>query len=151
MAEEAKEATKESDTSSGSVPTGVATSSDGPNGPFPEELRSWNWGAFLLSWIWAIGHNVWLGLLALVPYIGVIMVFILGFKGNEWAWQHRKFESVEQFKAVERAWTKAGVIVFVISLVVMIATAFLAVRYGRVDTFRGEVNYPSNDSSPPTE
>lgn len=142
---ETKETTEESSPPASNVPTGVTTNSDGPNGPFPTELQGWNWSAFLLSWIWAIGHNVWLGLLALVPYIGVIMVFILGFKGNEWAWQHRKFESVEQFKAVELAWTKAGVIVFVISLVVMIATVFLAVRYGRVDIYRGEVNYPSND------
>jgi len=62
-----------------------------------------------MNWIWAIGMQTWIGLLALVPYAGFIMAIVLGVKGNEWAWQNRKWESVEQFNNVQRVWTIWGV------------------------------------------
>lgn len=99
------------------APTGVTPSAGGPNGPFPEELRGWNWGAFFLNWIWAIGNSVWIGLLALLGPIALIMAIILGIKGNEWAWQNRKFESVEQFKKVQKAWAIWGLVLFLISII----------------------------------
>lgn len=109
------------------APTGVTTSATGGgiNGPFPAELNHWNWGAFLLSWIWAIGNQTWIGLLALIPYVNFVVAIVLGVKGNEWAWQHRKFESVEQFKAVQSAWTKWGVILLVLGFVLGIAAGVL--------------------------
>ena len=97
------------------------------NGPLPEELKGWNWGAFLLNWIWAIGHNVWIGLLALIPYVGIVMAIVLGIKGNEWAWQNRQFSSVEQYKEVQKAWTKWGIIVLIISVVIGIIVSVLGV------------------------
>lgn len=104
-------------------PTPVASTpssgSGGLNGPFPQELAKWNWGAFFLSWIWGIGHSVWIALLALIGPLGLIMMFVLGVKGNEWAWQYRKFESVDQFKAVQKAWAKWGVILFILELVLL--------------------------------
>jgi hypothetical protein len=36
------------------------------------------------------------------------MPFVLGAKGNEWAWKNKTWESVEQFKRVQRAWSIAG-------------------------------------------
>lgn len=45
------------------------------------------------------------------------MPFYLGVKGNELAWEHRKFESVEQFKEVQRKWMYWGIGVFVASIV----------------------------------
>lgn len=87
------------------------------NGPFPEELNKWNWGAFFLNWIWAIGNKTWIGLLAISP-ISVIMYIILGIKGNEWAWQNRKFESVEQFKKVQKAWSIWGLIIFLVLIII---------------------------------
>lgn len=103
------------------APTGVSSSTaPGLNGPLPAELGGWNWGAFLLSWIWAIGNQVWLGLLALVPLgpLPLIIAIFLGIKGNELAWNARKFESVEQFKAVQSAWAKWGVILFILSILI---------------------------------
>jgi hypothetical protein len=87
------------------------------NGPLPEELKGWNWGAFLLSWIWAIGHNVWIGLIALFGPASLVMSIILGIKGNEWAWQYRQFKSLDEFKEIQKAWTKWGIIVAVAQLV----------------------------------
>ncbi len=101
------------------------TSGQGSAAIVPEEIKGWNWGAFLLNWIWAIGHQVWLGLLCLIPCVNLIMAIILGVKGSEWAWQYRKFESVEQFKTVQKAWTKWGVIVLIINIVLGVAYGIL--------------------------
>lgn len=95
----------------------------------PEGIGGWNWGAFFLNWIWAIGNKSWIGLLALVPGLGLIMGIILGLKGSEWAWQHRKFESVDQFKAVQKAWAKWGLIIFIISLILLIAGIVVMIMF----------------------
>ncbi len=125
MADDKKDQVGGSQTPATSAPTGVASSTVGVNGPFPAELAGWNWGAFLLNWIWGIGHSVWIALLVLllgfIPFIGSIgalgLAIYLGIKGNELAWQNRKFESVEQFKAVEKAWTKWAVILLILGIV----------------------------------
>jgi len=99
------------------------TSGQGSTAVVPEEIKGWNWGAFLLNWIWSIGHQVWLGLLCLIPCVGFVMAFVLGAKGSEWAWQYRKFDSVQQFKDVQKAWTKWGVIVLIISVILNVIYA----------------------------
>ena len=40
------------------------------------------------------------------------MPFVCGFKGNEWAWQNRRWDNVQQFKDVQRIWTYWGVGLF---------------------------------------
>src|SRR5512143_3265919 len=89
----------------------------GPQSTLPPELQGLNWGGFLLSWIWGIGHSTWLALLALVPYVGWVMSIVLLIKGNEWAWQNRKWESIQQFRDVQAAWTKWGIIVLIAAFV----------------------------------
>ena len=89
------------------------------NGPMPEELKKWNWGAFFLSWIWAIANHSWVGLLALLGPVWIIMIFILGAKGNEWAWKNRKFDNVDQFKKVQSGWAKWGLGLFVIQVILV--------------------------------
>ncbi|QQG50381.1 MAG: ribonuclease G [Candidatus Berkelbacteria bacterium] len=104
--------------------------STGGSGDVPEEIKGWNWGAFFLNWIWSIFNKVWIGLLALVlPFIPVVggigvlvMAIVLGLKGSEWAWKSRKFESVEQFKKVQKAWAIWGLVIFVIGIVIMVST-----------------------------
>lgn len=75
----------------------------------PDGIKGWSWGAFLLSWIWAIGNRTWIGLLALIPYIGFVMAIILGIKGREWAWKNTQWESVEHFNRVQKKWSFWGV------------------------------------------
>ncbi len=84
------------------APTGINQnpSQGGVNGPLPSELTGWNWGAFLMSWIWAIGNKTYIGLLALLSPISLIVSIVLGVKGNEWAWKNRKFESRVNIKNV---------------------------------------------------
>ncbi len=98
----------------------AATFVPGGNGPLPAELHGWNWGAFFLSWIWGIGHRTWISLLAFIPFANIVMPFVLGAKGNEWAWQNRPFASVEQFKQTQRAWTIWGAVMFGVSLLLAI-------------------------------
>ena len=78
----------------------------------PGEARGWNWGAFLLSWIWGLGNGVYVALLALIPIVGLVMIFILGAKGNAWAWKKKDWKSVEDFKNAQRKWRNAGWIVW---------------------------------------
>jgi len=80
----------------------------------PNEIKGWNWGAFLLGPFWSFTNQVWIGLLCFIPYLGFIMAIILGFKGNEWAWKSRNWSSIEAFKAHQKAWTIASLIVFII-------------------------------------
>jgi hypothetical protein len=81
------------------------TSGHGKSATVPPEIDGWNWGAFLLNWIWGIGNRCFVGLLTFVPLVGIVMPFVLGFKGNAWAWRNKRWQSVEQFKRVQRLWT----------------------------------------------
>jgi hypothetical protein len=112
----------------------------------PDGVRGWNWGAFFLGWIWGIGNGVWIALLALIPGFGLIMHIVLGLKGNEWAWQSRSWQSLQEFRKVQRTWTLWGVTVIVglcvlvlgIDLMVSRITdpLFPTARVGRTSTLR---------------
>lgn len=91
----------------------VNTSGMGKTVPIPDGVTGWSWGAFLLNWIWAIFNKTWIGLVCLIPYIGIIMSIVLGFKGREWAWQNKRWDSVEHFNAVQKKWSFWGVLLVV--------------------------------------
>lgn len=89
----------------------------------PDGVKGWSWGAFLLNWIWAIGNRSWIGLLSLVPYIGWIMVFWLGFKGREMAWKNKQWDSLEHFNRVQRKWSQWGIGITLAAIVLAILAA----------------------------
>jgi len=109
------------------------TSGRGAAVAVPPEIRGrWNWGAFWLTWIWGIGHNTWIALIALIgfilPPVGLVMAIVLGVKGSEWAWQNRRFEGgVTQFRAVQRVWAIWGWVIFVLIFLVPIILVVVAV------------------------
>jgi len=80
-------------------------------GEVPDEIKEWNWGAFFLTWIWGIGNKVWVALagLAPIPFAGLAVGIVLGIKGNEWAWQCKKWDSIEQFRHRQRIWMYWGI------------------------------------------
>ena len=80
------------------------------------EIKGWNWGAFFLSWIWGIGNSTYIALLMFVPFVNFVMPFVLGAKGNKWAWQNRTWRDVEHFKHTQRKWTIAGLLLVLIVL-----------------------------------
>jgi hypothetical protein len=106
----------------------------------PEEVKGLNWAAFLLNGVWAIGNQVWIGLLALFPPITLFVAVYLLIKGNELAWNGpRQWESVEQFKSVQAAWQKWAIGLLVLSVVIVLAwmafVFFLTIAASRgVDT-----------------
>ena len=95
------------------------TSGMGESTTYPPGIKGWSWGAFLLGWIWAIGNKTWIGLLALVPYVGFVMSIVLGIKGREWAWKNKRWESVEHFNRVQKLWTIWGLVIVLVIVVAM--------------------------------
>lgn len=100
-------------------------SGSGNTAILPQELRGFNWGALMLTFLWSINMRAWIGLLSLIPYVGFIVHIVAGFKGNEWAWQNRRWESIQQFKDVQKAWTIWGVVMFFI-FIGLYAVIFIA-------------------------
>jgi hypothetical protein len=101
------------------------TSGQGKGTEIPDGVRGWSWGAFLLNWIWAIGNKTWIGLLAMIPYVGFIMAIVLGAKGREWAWQNKEWKSVEHFQSVQKRWAFWGLILLIIPLLGIIAAVVI--------------------------
>jgi hypothetical protein len=130
----------------------IAQNTSGMKGDVPEEAaRGFNWGAFLLSWIWLCAHGMVpgglgllggsfvLGLIAGVvkvtsgfPFDGIVNVAALGLQiwlginGNKLAWRNRRFESVDDFRQCEKVWTRwgAGLILGIIVLAILGALLF---------------------------
>ncbi len=91
----------------------------------PIEIKHFNWGAFLMNWIWGIMHKKYITLLyfpaCLIPVIGPILISIwFGFAGNKWAWESKNWESIEQFNEVQANWVKLWIILAVLSLIILI-------------------------------
>lgn len=105
------------------------TSGQGKGSAVPAEvLGKFNWGAFLLHWIWGIGNSTYITLVIfasiLVSWIPIVGLFVplglciwFGIKGNEWAWQNKKFPSVEAFHAYQKKWAIAGLILAIVGIV----------------------------------
>lgn len=114
------------------------TSAQGPQVQVPAEIaKEFNWGAFLLSWIWGIGNNSFITLviipaaiLNLIPFVGILVQIGLavwfGKMGNTWAWQNKHFDSIEQFNDYQKKWAIAGLIVFGVTIVLSVLFVVLA-------------------------
>ena len=120
----------------------VNNSGQGLSAAVPAELQGWSWAAFLMNWIWCIPHNAWLGLIvtlgggfvqgilsrvAHVPIpLSLIGAIWCGMKGNEWAWQNRQWESLQQFRDTQSVWLKWGIILLIIGVVGGVILAIVA-------------------------
>lgn len=114
------------------------TSGQGSDAQVPEEIKGWNWGAFGLSWIWGIGNSTYIALLALIPFVNIIMIIVLGINGNKWAWQNRHWGSIEDFKRTQRIWRNVWLWILIGSLVLWILIIVLVAVYGsNADTHAG--------------
>lgn len=105
------------------------TKVDATGAATPAATGRWNWGAFLMTWIWGLGNGTYIALLALLPVVNIVMAVILGIKGGRWAWKNRRWENVEQFTRVQALWTAFGfgllagcVLVLAIVVVLLIVT-----------------------------
>jgi heme/copper-type cytochrome/quinol oxidase subunit 2 len=102
------------------------TSGQGKQAVLPNELTgwSWNWGAFMMNWLWGIFNKTYIALLTLVPIVGLVIPFVLGFKGNAWAWRNKRWDSLEHFRRVQRKWTIWGIIILIVSAVAAVVSVF---------------------------
>lgn len=82
----------------------------------PQEVKGWNWGAFMYNIFWGLGNKTYLPLLCLIPIFNIIWIFVVGFKGNEWAWQKGNYRDVATFKAVQETWNRAGLWQFILMI-----------------------------------
>ena len=78
----------------------------------PAAAKRWNWGAFVLSWIWGLGNKTYIALLCLIPVVNLVMIFVLGAKGSQWAWKNKQWDSADQFIRVQGLWTAFGLGLF---------------------------------------
>ena len=90
------------------------------NNNIPQSVKGWNWGAFMYNIWWGIGNKTYLPLLCLIPIFNIVWIFVVGFKGNEWAWQKGDYKDVETFRAVQNTWDKAGLVSFIVNVLFVI-------------------------------
>ena len=90
----------------------------------PKELKEFNWGAFLLTFIWGIKHKAWITLLAIpliwfqMPYgINWLLLTVLqiycGIKGNEWAYQVNWWQKPSDFRKTQMKWAISAVLIHI--------------------------------------
>jgi len=109
------------------------TTGDAKGAAVQSEAKRWNWGAFLLTWIWGLGNGTYIALLALLPIVNIVMAVILGIKGGRWAWKNRRWAGFEQFTRVQELWTAFGFGLLAGCLLVLaIVIALLVVTFNNV-------------------
>jgi hypothetical protein len=68
-------------------------------------------------------------LLGLLPVVNWFFWIIIGIKGNKWAWQNLKWESVESFQAKQKAWNIFGFLMFFIPILFFAVGAGVYLSY----------------------
>lgn len=82
----------------------------------------WNWGAFVNPIGFGIGNRAYLGLLAFVPLLNIIWIFISGAKAESWALSNpnNSYRDEEEFRNVMDSWKRAGFVQFLIILAIFV-------------------------------
>jgi len=100
----------------------------------PSEAQSFNWGAFFLTWIWAIGNRsidgvtAVLFVLCIVPFLGVASAITLaiysGVTGSKRAWQKKNWTNLDHFQRVQRRWAVVGLAQFIFAVLFLMFVPF---------------------------
>lgn len=126
----------------------VNDSGGGAASTLPDELKGWNNGGGFLVWFWCIAHKAWMdlamwslgpvvflltyvltreivmALISLTLFGGPLFFFILfrfSNSANQTAWQNRRWDSIEQFKEVQKRWHHAGILSIPLLLMILFA------------------------------
>lgn len=93
--------------------------------PIPEEMKEFNWAAFLLTFLWGFKYKAWITFLA-IPLIifqlplninWILLVALqlyCGKKGNEWAYQRDWWMKPIDFRINQMKWATGALVFFVI-------------------------------------
>ena len=116
------------------------TSGRGSGYPIPDNVTNrFNWGAYCFNWVWGIFNKSYKTFwsfaaipLSIIPFFGKLAPFAFsiwfGIKGNEWAWQNKRFESIEAFHRYQRKWAIASLIVMVVLPLALLALVIPILR-----------------------
>ncbi len=90
---------------------------------FPAELKHFNWGAFLLNWIWGIWYKKYITLVyfaaCLIPVLGPLAVSIwFGIVGNKWAWNSKNWDSIDKFEEAQKNWVRLWFILLTVGIII---------------------------------
>ena len=105
----------------------------GPESPVLDIVsKRFCWGAFFLNWIWGLGNKTYITLLILliasIPFVGIVAMLgcqiWFGIKGNKWAWQNKRWKSIEHFHSVQKNWAITGLILFILNLSILVLVLF---------------------------
>ena len=106
---------------------------DYSNSMVPNEIKKWNWGAFMYNMVWGIGNKSYITLLCLVPILNIIWPFVCGAKGNEWAWKNGNYSNTREFFLVQDTWNRAGFVTFIIAIIfIVIYVLFFAAIFSAI-------------------
>jgi zinc ribbon protein len=114
-----------------------------PGNAVPEEiLAKWTWGPFWATPLWAFWqgdtlHKVLGVVLTLLSFMtGFFAVVLLGYgvylgiRGNRIAAANRRFASLDEFLAVQRAWSTWGFIGFIVEMMLFGFIIFMIIALG---------------------
>lgn len=96
------------------------STSDHTTASIPAGVSGWCWGAFFLHGVWAIRNRVWIGLLAFIPLVGVVVAILLGFKGRTWAWRKGHWTDLDAFNRQQRRWSISGASLFAVVIIAVL-------------------------------
>jgi hypothetical protein len=93
--------------------------------PPPPEAQGWTFAGCIPFGLFGFynGSQLWgfVGLAgSIISLVGWIYAIFIGIQGKQLAWQNRRFESMQQYLAVMRAWNIWGIVVIAFSIVISI-------------------------------
>ena len=97
----------------------------------PPILNLWNWGAFVLPWIWGVCNNIYWPLVIIAlnfipyagPFLGFAISIYLGIFGNKLAWNKVQNNHLDhkRFTRIQGLWNTAGILTFILLLLVVVS------------------------------
>ena len=102
----------------------------------PNVKSTFNWGACFFTWIWGLNHRKPETLLAIlagfIPFGALIASIYIGYKGNEWAWDSGRFQTIDDMQQCQVIWAKWALWMFVLSIVAPLAIFMLILVVGGI-------------------
>jgi hypothetical protein len=83
-------------------------------------LSDWSWGAFGLTFLWGLYHQLFLSLLMFVPLVNIVVWIMLGAYGRRWAWEKGNWTDIQSFKKSQDKWDTVGKIIFFLFITILL-------------------------------
>jgi hypothetical protein len=106
------------------MPLDGNTSGMGDGYPIPPEASGWSFAGFVPWGLFCFfnGNPTWGAISIGLAFVGlnIVSAIYVGVTGKENAWRNRRFESIQQYLDVMRAWNLAGIWVLAIAGVLVV-------------------------------